>query len=73
MKKFLHKIFGFKHIGYVAVSRIYYADGIEPCVGYELCYKYKLLWLDCYERVAVCHDKEYLQKELDIRQIELIK
>lgn len=71
MKKILHKVFGFKHIGYVAVKHIYY-DGIEPCIGYGLYYKYKLLWLDCYDRVAICHNKEYLEKELSIREINLL-
>ena len=72
MKNIIHKMFGFKHIGYVAFKHIYY-HGIEPSIGYELCYKYKLLWLNCYERIAICHDEEYLQKELDIRGISLIK
>ena len=71
MGKILHKLFGFKHIGYVAVEHIYYHE-TNPYKGYELCYKYKFLWLDCYDRIAICCDKEHLQQELDIRGITLI-
>jgi hypothetical protein len=68
LKRFIH--FLFHGCGWSVENRIYYYEG-KPYMGYILCYDYVMFGIPTYDRVAACHDKEALQRELDIRGIVL--
>jgi len=68
MKKLINFLFG--HTGYTVFPHIYYYQG-DPDMGYELCYGYKVFGFQCYDRIAIAHDRQQLNKELRIRNIKL--
>jgi len=62
--------FIYKDLGYSIEKRIYYYES-EPFLGYIICSDWRFLGLHGFDRIAICHDKKSLDKELELRDINL--